>query len=1096
MAKDKVTVDVKVDDKGTTKKVGLGAQGAADGLERMGRAAQTSDRRLKGAAQTSANSTKNNAKMMQGISGGLVPAYATLAANVFALTAAFNFFKRAADVANLEKSQKSFAASTGTAMGTLTKRLQEASGGMLGFREAAAATAIGVAKGFSGKQMEDLAVGAQKASAALGVGFEDAFDRLVRGASKAEPELLDELGITLRLEEATQRYGEAIGKNAKDLTTFERSQAVLLETQRQLNEQFGEADAIQNPYVRLQKTFEEIVKQVTEFFLPAFNTLANFLAENAKLAAVIFGLLAASIIKSIPGVQELTDKVLDFGKGSSAGVMDAIDDWSAYNAKLKETKRTLADIKDKALKKTTGIAKQLVEGGSKSKIVGKVARGETLGRGDAKKLQAALDRAEAQYKKHGKIVSGIFKGEDIKRFKHFKSSFEQSQRTSRTFFQVLQSGYGKATRGTKILGKSIKTAIIAPYRLATKVARGAAKAFSMAGKATVVLAVVGTVLTGLKQMAEAPATVLKNFISFIAGIAKGVQFGVNLVIDGINALLNKLPDRVKKLIGLEEGEVFIGQVTFADGLEQRLLEMDMVAGKLKEFEKIEEANDAIKAVDKNLENLKETAETAGEDLKNALKGIAKLPAGAKRDLVKATTISTLQIAEQVKEAQDKSFSPQQRKEALENVVKGLKEEQLKALGLDIVQAIRDGNSALIEGIEIENRDFAAKTNAFSDALNNLSQLSGKTKSQQLEFLEVLRDQGIELIETAERTGKLTDAQKDLDKVFGNTGGLEAYIDRLRAARDELERIDNKLQEIALRALRREGTFLPKGYNDFLSQQDTIDKAQAEADRAMQNLRDAQADERMFQEDPGSRTKLFGGKTLDDMSDATKKAEQEADTLNAKLVKTQKEMSTIGQIGQVVTDGLYKGFEDAFAGLIDGTRSAKDAFKDMAKSMLTMIAQLISRMLVAQALTALLGGFMGASASPSLGMTDMPQLDPGLMYARGGGIFEPDHGRGYRRGGIARGRDAGYPAMLHGTEAVIPLGQNKHIPVEMKGGGGMGTQNNVSINVNIDKNGNSDETSTSDSTQGETLGKAVSRAVQEELQYQKRSGGILNPYGVS
>ena len=87
-------------------------------------------------------------------------------------------------------------------------------------------------------------------------------------------------------------------------------------------------------------------------------------------------------------------------------------------------------------------------------------------------------------------------------------------------------------------------------------------------------------------------------------------------------------------------------------------------------------------------------------------------------------------------------------------------------------------------------------------------------------------------------------------------------------------------------------------------------------------------------------------------------------------------------------------------------------------------------------------------------------------------------------------------MLHGTEAVIPLGQNKHIPVEMKGGGGMGTQNNVSINVNIDKNGNSDETSTSDSTQGETLGKAVSRAVQEELQYQKRSGGILNPYGVS
>ena len=34
MAKDKVTVDVNVDDKGTTKKVGLGAQGAAEPPER------------------------------------------------------------------------------------------------------------------------------------------------------------------------------------------------------------------------------------------------------------------------------------------------------------------------------------------------------------------------------------------------------------------------------------------------------------------------------------------------------------------------------------------------------------------------------------------------------------------------------------------------------------------------------------------------------------------------------------------------------------------------------------------------------------------------------------------------------------------------------------------------------------------------------------------------------------------------------------------------------------------------------------------------------------------------------------------------------
>ena len=69
--------------------------------------------------------------------------------------------------------------------------------------------------------------------------IEEAFERLVRGVSKAEPELLDELGITLRLENATNRYSAALGKNVKALTETERSQAVLLEVQRQIDQQFG-----------------------------------------------------------------------------------------------------------------------------------------------------------------------------------------------------------------------------------------------------------------------------------------------------------------------------------------------------------------------------------------------------------------------------------------------------------------------------------------------------------------------------------------------------------------------------------------------------------------------------------------------------------------------------------------------------------------------------------------------------------------------------------------------------------------------------------------------------------------------------------------
>lgn len=39
------------------------------------------------------------------------------------------------------------------------------------------------------------------------------------------------------------------------------------------------------------------------------------------------------------------------------------------------------------------------------------------------------------------------------------------------------------------------------------------------------------------------------------------------------------------------------------------------------------------------------------------------------------------------------------------------------------------------------------------------------------------------------------------------------------------------------------------------------------------------------------------------------------------------------------------------------------------------------------------------------------------------------GKGYREGGIARGPESGYLALLHGTEAVIPMADGKHIPVD-------------------------------------------------------------------
>ena len=98
--------------------------------------------------------------------------------------------------------------------------------------------------------------------------------------------------------------------------------------------------------------------------------------------------------------------------------------------------------------------------------------------------------------------------------------------------------------------------------------------------------------------------------------------------------------------------------------------------------------------------------------------------------------------------------------------------------------------------------------------------------------------------------------------------------------------------------------------------------------------------------------------------------------------------------------------------------------------------------------------------------------------------------GYAQGGIARGRDSGYPTILHGTEAIVPLPDGNNIPVQMQGN--PGSTNNVGVTVNIDQGGNA-------STQTEGAGsdmksrifaESISRAVQDEMKIQSREGGIL------
>tara|TARA_R100000152_G_C6778289_1_gene208834 strand:+ start:2026 stop:3411 length:1386 start_codon:yes stop_codon:yes gene_type:complete len=81
------------------------------------------------------------------------------------------------------------------------------------------------------------------------------------------------------------------------------------------------------------------------------------------------------------------------------------------------------------------------------------------------------------------------------------------------------------------------------------------------------------------------------------------------------------------------------------------------------------------------------------------------------------------------------------------------------------------------------------------------------------------------------------------------------------------------------------------------------------------------------------------------------------------------------------------------------------------------------------------------------------------------------------GGVMTGPSTGYPAVLHGTEAVVPLPDGKSIPVSLDGGGG-GGGGDATFNINV----------SGAKGDPESIAKAVGKEVQRVFKSRSRSGG--------
>lgn len=242
--------------------------------------------------------SRDFAKESQGL-GGLVRLYATYAANVFAVSAAFGALSRAMDTTNMVSSMNQLGASVGKSLGSVSKNIVELTGGAISLSESMQAVAKTSAAGIANKDIERLAVVAKNASLSLGISMPDALSRLSRGVTKLEPELLDELGLFTKIGPATETYARSVGKSVSALTDFEKRQAFTNAVLKEGEDKFSAlGDAVDvNPYDKLIASLQNLAQTGLSLVNTVLGPIIKLLSESPMALATAVGAVGLALVK-------------------------------------------------------------------------------------------------------------------------------------------------------------------------------------------------------------------------------------------------------------------------------------------------------------------------------------------------------------------------------------------------------------------------------------------------------------------------------------------------------------------------------------------------------------------------------------------------------------------------------------------------------------------------------------------------------------------------------------------------------------------------------------------------------------------------------
>lgn len=331
---------------------------------------ETKTSRSIGPGAGTGSATSDFAAQAQGL-GGLVHVYATFAANLFAVGAAFTALKSAADTTNMIDGLNQLGAVSGRSLGALSKSIVSVTEGAVSLKDAMTATAQATAAGMSSTNLLKLAEGAKNASAVLGISMPDALSRLSRGVTKLEPELLDELGIFVKVDKANQDYARSIGKSTSSLTDFEKRSAFAAAVLTELDNKFGSLEARANPFSKLSASLETLLQKGLAVINTVVGPLVEALASSPTALAAAITAVGISILKmAMPAISNWRAVLLKQAEVAKEAASHANETYAAYQHEMtlkheSEINARLATEKQ-AVSKSLAIMQSAASGGVKS----------------------------------------------------------------------------------------------------------------------------------------------------------------------------------------------------------------------------------------------------------------------------------------------------------------------------------------------------------------------------------------------------------------------------------------------------------------------------------------------------------------------------------------------------------------------------------------------------------------------------------------------------------------------------------------------------------------------------------------------------------